>query len=126
MVQKDRILERKDEQLTEKDALLIQKDELLVQKDEEVAGKDTQLARQQQVSRTSLLIGHFVSILIMLISTFSLYIQILNSVRANAATKDGVIADKNRQLSEQESRIADLISQREAALVERAALLQVL
>ncbi len=59
----------------------------------------------------------------MLITFFSLYIQILNSVRA---TKDGVIADKDRQLSEQESRIADLISQREAALVERAALLQVL
>ena len=51
-----------------------------------------------------------------------LYIQILNSV---CATKDGMIADKDRQLSEQESRIADLISQREAALVERAALLQV-
>ncbi len=49
--------------------------------------------------------------------------QILNSVRA---TKDGVIADKDRQLSEQESTITDLISQREAALVERAALLQVL
>ncbi|XP_064407312.1 serine/threonine-protein kinase TAO3-like isoform X3 [Halichondria panicea] len=104
VVQKDRILERKDEQivqkdeqLTEKDGLLAQKDELLVQKDEEVADKDTQLARQQ---------------------------QILNSVRANAATKDGVIADKDRQLSEQESRIADLISQREGALVERAALLQ--
>ncbi|XP_064407275.1 mitogen-activated protein kinase kinase kinase 21-like isoform X2 [Halichondria panicea] len=123
VVQKDRILERKDEQivqkdeqLTEKDALLVQKDdqleqqryqnaallaqkdELLVQKDEEVADKDTQLARQQ---------------------------QILNSVRANAATKDGVIADKDRQLSEQESTITDLISQREAALVERAALLQI-
>ena len=61
VVQKDRILERKDEQLTEKDdqleqsvALLAQKDEQLVQKDEEVADKDTQLARQQQVSRTSL------------------------------------------------------------------------
>ena len=52
-----------------------------------------------------------------------LYIQILNSV---CATKDGMIADKDRQLSEQESRITDLISQREAALVERAALLQVL
>ncbi|XP_064407476.1 mitogen-activated protein kinase kinase kinase kinase 4-like isoform X4 [Halichondria panicea] len=133
VVQKDRILERKDEQLTEKDALLVQKDnqleqqgyqleqnaallvqkddqldqkdrllvqkdELLVQKDEEVADKDTQLARQQ---------------------------QILNCVRANAATKDGVIADKDRQLSEQESRITDLISQREGALVERAALLQI-
>ncbi|XP_064407301.1 serine/threonine-protein kinase OSR1-like isoform X3 [Halichondria panicea] len=104
VVQKDRILERKDEQLTEKDdqleqsvALLAQKDEQLVQKDEEVADKDTQLARQQ---------------------------QILNTVRANAATKDGMIADKDRQLSEQESRIADLISQREGALVERAALLQ--
>ena len=35
-------------------ALLAQKNELLVQKDEEVADKDTQLARQQQVSRTSL------------------------------------------------------------------------
>ncbi|XP_064407546.1 uncharacterized protein LOC135352311 [Halichondria panicea] len=118
VVQKDRILERKDEQivqkdeqLTEKDALLVQKDNqleqqgyqleqnaaLLVQKDEQVADKDTQLVRQQ---------------------------QILNSVRANAATKDGVIADKDRQLSEQESTITDLISQREAALVERAALLQ--
>ncbi|XP_064407286.1 uncharacterized protein LOC135352078 isoform X3 [Halichondria panicea] len=115
VVQKDRILERKDEQITEKDVLLVQKDNqleqqgyqleqnaaLLAQKDEllvqEVADKDTQLARQQ---------------------------QILNSVRANAATKDGMISDKNRQLSEQESRIADLISQREAALVERAALLQ--
>ncbi|XP_064407475.1 mitogen-activated protein kinase kinase kinase kinase 4-like isoform X3 [Halichondria panicea] len=129
VVQKDRILERKDEQLTEKDALLVQKDnqleqqgyqleqnaallvqkddqldqkdrllvqkdELLVQKDEEVADKDTQLARQQ---------------------------QILNSVRA---TKDDVIADKDRQLSELESRITDLISQIEGALVERAALLQ--
>ncbi len=50
----------------------------------------------------------------------------MNSVRADAATKDGVIADKDRQLSEQESRITDLISQREAALVERDALLQVL
>ncbi len=48
----------------------------------------------------------------------------MNSVRA---TKDGMIADKNRQLSEQEeSRITDLISQREAALVERDALSQVL
>ena len=62
----------------------------------------------------------------MLITFFSLYMQILNCVRANAATKDGVIADKDRQLSEQESRITDLISQREGALVERAALLQVL
>ncbi|XP_064407277.1 uncharacterized protein LOC135352075 isoform X2 [Halichondria panicea] len=123
VVQKDRILERKDEQLTEKDVLLVQKDNqleqsvallaqkddqldekdgllvqkdgLLVQKDEEVADKDTQLARQQ---------------------------QILYSVRA---TKDRVIADKDRQLSEQESTITDLISQREAALVERATLLQI-
>ena len=51
------------------------------------------------------------------------FIQILNNVRA---TKDGMIADKDRQLSEQESTITDLISQREAALVERDALLQVL
>ncbi|XP_064389621.1 traf2 and NCK-interacting protein kinase-like isoform X5 [Halichondria panicea] len=116
VVEKDRILERKDEQivqkdeqLTEKDELLAQKDDQLVQKDNQleqkdallvtkdvqVADKDTQLARQQ---------------------------EILNSVRA---TKDGMIADKNRQLSEQEeSRITDLISQREAALVERDALSQ--
>ncbi|XP_064389635.1 uncharacterized protein LOC135337606 isoform X1 [Halichondria panicea] len=97
VVEKDRILERKDEQLVQKDDQLDQKNALLVQKDEQVADKDTQLARQQ---------------------------QILNSVRADAATKDGVIADKDRQLSEQESRITDLISQREAALVERDALLQ--
>ena len=72
MVQKDRILERKDEQLTEKDALLVQKDNqleqqgyqleqnaaLLVQKDEQVADKDTQLIRQQQVSRTTLLVHY--------------------------------------------------------------------
>ncbi len=51
--------------------------------------------------------------------------QILNSVRANATTKDGMIADKDRQLSEQDSTITDLISQRDAALVERDALLQV-
>ena len=52
--------------------------------------------------------------------------QILNSVHATATTNDGMIADKDRQLSEQESRITDLISQREAALVERDTLLQVL
>ncbi|XP_064407483.1 cyclin-dependent kinase-like 2 isoform X4 [Halichondria panicea] len=97
LTEKDVLLVQKDDQLDQKDRLLAQKDELLVQKDEEVADKDTQLARLQQV---------------------------LNSVRANAATKDGMIADKDRQLSEQESRITDLISQREAALVERAALLQ--
>ncbi len=51
------------------------------------------------------------------------FTQILNNV---CATKDGMIANKDRQLSEQESRIIDLISQREAALVERDALLQVL
>ncbi len=51
------------------------------------------------------------------------FIQILNTVRA---TKYGMIADKDRQLSELESTITDLISQREAALVERDALLQVL
>ncbi|XP_064389609.1 uncharacterized protein LOC135337594 isoform X6 [Halichondria panicea] len=98
VVEKDRILERKDEQLVQKDDQLDQKNALLVQKDEQVADKDTQLARQQ---------------------------QILNSVHATATTKDGMIADKDRQLSEQESRITDLISQREAALVERDALLQV-
>ncbi|XP_064389606.1 uncharacterized protein LOC135337594 isoform X3 [Halichondria panicea] len=98
VVEKDRILERKDEQLVQKDDQLDQKNALLVQKDEQVADKDTQLARQQ---------------------------QILNSVHADAATKDGMIADKDRQLSEQESRITDLISQREAALVERDALSQV-
>ncbi|XP_064389611.1 cyclin-dependent kinase-like 2 isoform X8 [Halichondria panicea] len=97
VVEKDRILERKDEQLVQKDDQLDQKNALLVQKDEQVADKDTQLARQQ---------------------------QILNSVHATATTKDGMIADKDRQLSEQESRITDLISQREAALVERDALLQ--
>ena len=57
---------------------------------------------------------------------YHILVQILNSVRANAATKDGMIADKDRRLNEQESRITDLISQREAALVERDALLQVL
>ncbi|XP_064389639.1 uncharacterized protein LOC135337607 [Halichondria panicea] len=98
VVEKDMILERKDEQLVQKDDQLDQKNAFLVQKDEQVVDKDTQLARQQ---------------------------QILNSVHADAATKDGMIADKDRQLSEQESRITDLISQREAALVERDALLQV-
>ncbi|XP_064407543.1 mitogen-activated protein kinase kinase kinase kinase 4-like [Halichondria panicea] len=97
LTEKDVLLVQKDDQLDQKDGLLAQKDELLVQKDEEVADKYTQLARLQ---------------------------QILNSVRANAATKDGVIADKDRQLNEQESRITDFISQREAALGERAALLQ--
>ncbi|XP_064389613.1 uncharacterized protein LOC135337596 isoform X2 [Halichondria panicea] len=84
----------KDRILERKDEQLTEKDALLAQKDEEVADKDTQLARQQQIS---------------------------NSVRADAATKDGMIADKDRQLSELESTI---ISQREAALVERDALLQ--
>ncbi|XP_064389641.1 uncharacterized protein LOC135337608 isoform X2 [Halichondria panicea] len=84
----------KDRILERKDEQITEKDALLAQKYEEVADKDTQLARQQ---------------------------QLLNSVRADAATKDGMIADKDRQLSELESTI---ISQREAALVERDALLQ--
>ncbi|XP_064389135.1 uncharacterized protein LOC135337165 [Halichondria panicea] len=95
VVEKDKILERKDEQLTEKDALLVEKDnQLEQQRYQKDAQVDTQLAIQQ---------------------------QILNNV---CATKDGMIANKDRQLSEQESRITDLISQREAALVERDALLQ--
>ncbi len=61
--------------------------------------------------------------LTMQVNNFFYFIQLLNSVRADAATKDGMIADKDRQLSELESTI---ISQREAALVERDALLQVL
>ena len=41
------------------------------------------------------------------------------------ATKDGAIADKDRRLTEQEATIADLIAQRETALAEREAMIEV-
>ncbi|XP_064389626.1 serine/threonine-protein kinase TAO3-like isoform X3 [Halichondria panicea] len=114
MVEKDRILERKDEQIVQKDEQLTEKDALLAQKDDQLVQKDNQLEQKD-----ALLVTKDVQVADK-DTQLARQQEILNSVRA---TKDGMIADKDRQLSEQESTI---ISQREAALVERDALSQIL